>query len=245
MYFSKKIKGIVIKRRKHQEADLILTIFSESLGKIEARARGLRKAKSKMAGQLELFNLVKIELHRGRFWDLIIGAESINNFSNLKANLKKLVLAHFFAEFVDKFTPEGGKDIRFYNIFRDIFLDLDRFSKRREYLRAFIGGEVRLLKHLGLTPCLDRCLGCGALLSGGRFKLGEGGVYCPNCSTGVKYSDSIDQRTLSFLSQETRSQAREVKGNEQDLKKVSLALAGFFAAACLERPRALEFIKKL
>jgi len=222
-----------------------LTIFSEDLGKIEARAKGLRRAKSKMAGQLELFNLVKIELHRGRSWDLIIGAESINNFSNLKTSLKKLVLAHFLAEFVDKFAPEGGKDIRFYNIFRDIFLDLDRFSKRREYLKAFICGEIRLLNHLGLTPCLDRCLQCGALLSGGRFKLGEGGVYCPNCSAGVKYSNSVDQRTLSFLSQETQSQAREIKGSQQDLEKASLALAGFFAAACLEKPGALEFIKKL
>jgi len=242
MYFSKKTKGIVIKRRKHQEADLILTVFSRSLGKIEVLARGLRKAKSKMASQLELFNLAQIDLYRGRSWDLIIGAENINNFSNLKAELKKLVLVHFLAEFIDKFTPLEGRDARLYDIFRNILLDLNRFSKRQAYLKRFIQGEIRILDHLGIGPSLDQCLGCGSALTGGPFKLGEGGVYCSVCSAKVKYGNIIDQRIFEILVQEVQRKGEETLCNENDLEKTNLALLSFLSAACPEQPKTLEFV---
>lgn len=246
MFYSLKTKGIIIKRRRYGEADRILTVFCEDLGKIEVMARGVRKTRGKLKGHLELFTLVKLELIRGKARDIIIGAESLNYFKKLKADLDKVVLAHFLAEFVDKYLPERVADYKFYTIFRHLFLDLDKFSGKKEYLKKVVLGEWQILAHLGILPRFDQCLGCGGALSRGPLELGEGGVYCGRCAKGRGF---LVEKEILVGVVGGFGEVREVRGvgevGGEDLEKVSLALAHFLAMALAEKAKALGWLGRL
>ena len=76
------VEGIVIKRQNIGEADKLITLFTETLGKITLLARGIRKSSSRRVGSLELFNQVKVSAARGRGeLDTLTEVQLLNSFS--------------------------------------------------------------------------------------------------------------------------------------------------------------------
>lgn len=60
-----KTLGVVLRRTNYGEADRILNIITPA-GKVAAIAKGVRKARSKLAGGVEMFCLSELQIHRGR-----------------------------------------------------------------------------------------------------------------------------------------------------------------------------------
>lgn len=60
-----KTLGIVLRRTNYGEADRILNLITP-VGKISVIAKGVRRAKSKLAGGVEMFTLAEMNIHRGR-----------------------------------------------------------------------------------------------------------------------------------------------------------------------------------
>ena len=58
-------EAIILRRTDYGEADRILNILTPS-GKISAIAKGVRKARSKLAGGIEMFTLAELLIHSGR-----------------------------------------------------------------------------------------------------------------------------------------------------------------------------------
>ena len=58
-------RAVVLKRRDYREADRLLTLFTETHGRVDAIGRGLRKTTSKLSASLELFRIVEVELVYG------------------------------------------------------------------------------------------------------------------------------------------------------------------------------------
>lgn len=64
-------KGIVLAEKAVGEADRVYTILTRDLGKIHARAVGVRKDTSKLRGNVEPFCLTTVSLIKGKnFWRL-------------------------------------------------------------------------------------------------------------------------------------------------------------------------------
>lgn len=57
--------AVVLRRTNYGEADRILNLITPD-GKVSAMARGVRKARSKLAGGVEMFSLVEMNLHFGK-----------------------------------------------------------------------------------------------------------------------------------------------------------------------------------
>ena len=53
-------RSIILTRINYAEADRIITFLTPSNGKVRAIAKGVRKAKSKLAGGIELFSISDI-----------------------------------------------------------------------------------------------------------------------------------------------------------------------------------------
>ena len=83
----------VLRRTNFGEADRILNLITPE-GKISAIARGVRKEKSKLAGGVEMFSLIDINIHNGR-GDLAVvtSAKMLKFYNNLVTNLDKMELA--------------------------------------------------------------------------------------------------------------------------------------------------------
>ena len=60
-----KTLGYVLRRTNYGEADRILNIITPQ-GKISAIAKGVRREKSKLAGGVEMFSLVELNIHQGK-----------------------------------------------------------------------------------------------------------------------------------------------------------------------------------
>lgn len=138
------VEGIILKRTNFGEADRMLTVLTKNLGKISVIARGVRKITSRRAGNVELLNLVKIGLFKGKGYTLT-EAQSIKTFPRIKSNLAISTAGFHILELINKFLPENDPNPAIYALVKEI---LDEFenSPRQIILRAF---EIKILKATG------------------------------------------------------------------------------------------------
>jgi DNA repair protein RecO (recombination protein O) len=105
-------EGVVLARRNFGEADRILVLYTKNLGRISLLAKGIRRPKSKKRGHVEVFNIIRLQAVSGRGLDLIIEAEVIEDFKEIRTSLKKISLAYYIAEVIGRITHEGEKTLR-------------------------------------------------------------------------------------------------------------------------------------
>ncbi|MBR3180277.1 DNA repair protein RecO [Candidatus Saccharibacteria bacterium] len=85
--------GYVLRRTNYGEADRILNIITKQ-GKISAIAKGVRKSKSKLAGNIEIFSLIDFNIHQGKSeLGIVTGAKMLKHHSNILKNYDHLELA--------------------------------------------------------------------------------------------------------------------------------------------------------
>lgn len=83
----------VLRRTNYGEADRILNLITPQ-GKMAVMAKGVRKAKSKLAGGIEMFSLSELQIHRGRSeLGVLTGAKMVRYYSRLVGDLERMELA--------------------------------------------------------------------------------------------------------------------------------------------------------
>ena len=97
-----KTPGIVLFSRDYKEADRIYIIYTQNYGKISARAQGVRKINSKLAGHLEPLSESDLFIANAKHFSKIGGASLINSNKKIKANTKKVEVASFIAQIINK-----------------------------------------------------------------------------------------------------------------------------------------------
>lgn len=142
---SYKTEGIILKRTNYGEADRILTIYTKHYGKIRALAKGVRRITSRRSGSVELFNQAVIFLNKGKNLDLLTEAQVVNSFKSWRRDLKKVAVAYYFCELVDKLTPEEQPQPAVFQLLSR-FLGKISTASLPELTRSF---EVTLLEELG------------------------------------------------------------------------------------------------
>lgn len=73
---------------------------------MEVLAKGVRKITSKRSGQLELFNLVKLQVVEGKRYNVAAEVELLDSFPKFRKDLKKVSLVYELCEVVDLLTAE-------------------------------------------------------------------------------------------------------------------------------------------
>lgn len=144
-----KTEAIIIKRKNFGEADKIITAFTEKEGKVTIKAKGVRKITSRRSSHIELLNLSLLTLYKGKAWPLLVEAQTLQNFSLIKDDLKKIALSYYVLELVDKLCPEGQENYRIFNLLKDTLLKLSEEKEFRALISEF---EVELLWILGYYP---------------------------------------------------------------------------------------------
>jgi len=217
-----KTKGIVIKRSNFGEADRLLTIFSDKMGKIRAIGKGIRKQNSRLGGHLEPFCLGNLVIAEGRNLDIITEADIIECFFEIRNNLKSTHISYYLAEAVDRLTAENEKHPEVFYLLLEILKNIGQIND--ELLLSYF--ELNLLSELGFRPELNHCLKCRKILSDqdNYFDNLEGGIVCGNCqSNGIKISNNAIKLMRFFLKNELVT-LKKIKSSEeiqQEVKKIS------------------------
>lgn len=101
-------------RKDYSEADRVLAIYTRDFGKISYLAKGVRRPVSRKRGALEVFSRVKFSAVQSYGLDLITETETVESFSRVRKDLKKVAVAYFFVETVGKITREEEKNEQLY-----------------------------------------------------------------------------------------------------------------------------------
>jgi DNA repair protein RecO (recombination protein O) len=179
-------EAIVLHGLDYGESDRIVTFYTSEFGKIKGIAKGARRSRKRFANTLELFCCCRILFsRRGRdSLALIEDSRVENHFVMIRDDLEKTLIAAYLVELVDQFTLEGKKGSDLFQLLKEFLTLIDQGRAPEALVRFF---EIRLLKHAGYEPVLDRCLTCQQpveRMEDCRFSVRAGGLRCRTCQNG-------------------------------------------------------------
>ncbi len=173
-------RGVVLRTHKLGEADRIISLVTETRGKVRAVAKGVRKTSSRFGARLEPTTHVAIQCYEGRNLDVITQAERVEVFATIRGDLDLLRDAVAMLEVIDQVSQEGGHDAGHYRMLTGALRTLDE-SGSRVVTPAFF---AKLLAHDGVRPVTDRCAVCGQREDLVAFDLVAGGALCRTHRSG-------------------------------------------------------------
>jgi DNA repair protein RecO (recombination protein O) len=177
---SYKARGIVLRARNLGEADKIYTLFTDAHGKIDAVAKGVRRARSHVAGKLEFMSEATLTMHRGRTLDVIVSAEIARAHWAAIVDPGGFATAHVLAELVDSFCETHLALPDVFDLVRGALQALAVAPEPAALVPRF---QLRLLGALGFAPASDACVRCADALVGSSAwaDLEAGGLACARC----------------------------------------------------------------
>jgi DNA repair protein RecO (recombination protein O) len=196
-------EAIILRRHDFGEADRILTIMTPELGKLRVIAKGVRKITSRKAGHVELFTRVKLLLARGRNFDIVSQAETIEPYRPLREDLLRGSYAHYLSELIDVFAQEGSEDSALYDLLANGLAWVAEAPTPALAARYF---EMRLLTLTGYRPQLFRCARTGepvdidaANVQNVAFSPMEGGILSPGAALQARDAFSLPVNVVRVL----------------------------------------------
>ncbi len=222
-------EAVIIKKTKLREADVIFTLYTPRLGKIQAFAKSVRKTKSKMAGHLELLTHSQVSLARGRNLDTIIGSQTINSFLPLKSDLWLTSCGLYVIELVNQFTADDVENLSLFRLLLATMEQLCRSGNRDLTLRYF---ELRLLDEVGYRPQLYQCVSCEKTLEPvvNSFSPEAGGMLCPDCAVSHPSGQPLSvnaQKVLRLMQNSDYSTVERLKIDASLSRELERALSSY------------------
>ena len=196
-----KTAAVILHSLDYGESDRILTFYTADFGKLTGIAKGARRSKKRFANILELFSCIQIVFsRRGRdSLALIEEGSMLNHYPGIREDLEKTLVASYLLELTDKFTHEGKKNAELFQLILSFLVLVEAGNNREDLLRFF---EMRLLKHAGYEPALDRCMACRKAVGDAdvyHFVARDGGVRCMSCEPRYPGAIPVSLGTIRTL----------------------------------------------
>ena len=150
-----KEQGIVLRTMNLGEADRIVTILTQGIGKVRAVAKGVRKTKSRFGARLEPFTHVDLLLYEGRELDIVTQADIISPFAQIRADYGRFVAGEMILEAAEKIIEERERNTRMFMLVLSALRRLcEPDADAPTVADAFL---LRLTSLAGFSPSLTAC----------------------------------------------------------------------------------------
>lgn len=215
----------MLRARPLGEADRIIRLFTSEHGKLDAVAKGVRRAKSHFAGRLEFGNECELQMHRGRSLDVIVHADIVRAPWERLVEPERFATAHLVAELIDASCEPDLAVPEIYELLAGMLGAIAASDAPRALVPRF---SLRLLASLGIEPPVDGCIRCGKPFAVAQAWVDPqaGGFICATCREGWRDLIELDAQDLRNLA---------------DL----CAPRGAARAALLARPRVCTAVEEL
>lgn len=194
-----KTRAIILSSYPYREHDRIVSFFSDAFGRIEARARGVRKLGSKLAGHLEPFIKTELLLANGRRWDILAGSRTHDPRAAIRADIGKTAAASVCVEAVKRATRPFSREHGVYELLDQALLSVERARAASEEAHLATRFVWELISQMGFAPELGRCINCKRALAEGKFSCEGGGMLCEQCAPRDAFADAVDHAMLAQL----------------------------------------------
>ncbi|MCQ8212534.1 DNA repair protein RecO [Cetobacterium somerae] len=109
-----KTKGLIIKKVDFGEGDRIITIFSESFGKIDLLVKGIRKSKKRDQSSVDLLTLSNFTFYKKGDNFILNTIDSIDFFYDLKKDIEKLEITSYILSIINELVLPGERKKEFF-----------------------------------------------------------------------------------------------------------------------------------
>ena len=185
--------AIVLRRADYREDDRMITLFSPTMGRIDALCRGCRRQKSPLMAASELFCAGEYVLYTAKERTTVVSCQVTDTYYGLRADYERLSHGMYALELcAAAVQPDQENERLFMLLLRSLAHLCYSDVQPRRVTAVFLMGLVSLL---GFRPQVARCARCGrpilpsAAAEGtlaASFDPEVGGVLCPSCSAGEK-----------------------------------------------------------
>ena len=175
----KTVNALVLREVRYKEADRILTLLTDTDGRLTVRARGALRKSSRTAAATQQLTWSEMTLfgNRGR-WTVNEAAVK-EDFGGLRADMEKLALGAYFAECAEALSVEDQPDPALLQLCLNCLYALSRGLCPAEKIKAAF--ETRLMCLAGYAPELGFCAVCGREPEDPELSLEHGRVCCRAC----------------------------------------------------------------
>lgn len=246
---SYRTKGVVLKRRPLGEADRIITFFTEELGLCQGVAKGLRRTKSKMAGSLETFSNVDLQLYgkAGRDLLTVTGATTLDTFQVIRDDLYKTAYGALVLESVAELTPPREAHPAVYQALVAYCRVLEQTKRPIRLSYLFM---LQVIAARGFTPLTETCCLCGREAGTGimGWSARSGGIICSTCKKERPVGQTISEELWKAINSGLTTNVEELDkipvGKKEQEQMIEIIESWLHMH--IERPlRAEQFIESM
>jgi DNA repair protein RecO (recombination protein O) len=179
--------AVVLRTYKTGESDRVVVLWTRHHGKVRVLAKGIRKATSRLGGNLETLAYVNVDLVKTR-GDFYIARHVTHRerLTTLRSSYDRINAGYAVVEVVDAIPSDDVADEGIFDLLARVLLTLDDESFEPALVPTSF--YFRLLAHDGSEPVVDACVNCareGPLVA---FDAQVGGTLCAECRSGTSIS---------------------------------------------------------
>jgi DNA repair protein RecO (recombination protein O) len=240
MFTHYRTQGLILEKTDQGETDRIFTVFTKDFGKLDLLAKAERKTASKLKGALENFYLSEVEFIQGKAYKTLTDAILIDDFKNLRKDLKKLQITHKISELFDNLIKGEEPDSQIWQLLTETFNTLNTCNlKPKIYSLIYYYFLWNFLSILGYQPEFYQCSVCQGKITPESifFSPQEGGLICARCTISVKSAKQIDENTVKIIRLMLKKDLptlKKLKIEDETLKQLSL-ISNFYLSETLEQ----------
>ena len=179
--------AVVLRTYKSGESDRVAVLWTRHYGKVRVLAKGIRKASSRLGGNLETLAYVDVDLVRTR-GDFYIARHVAHRerLTTLRSSYGRINAGYAVVEVVDAIPSDDVADEGIFDLVTRVLLTLD--DERFDPALVPASFYFKLLAHDGSEPVVDVCVNCGRSEPLVAFDAQVGGTLCPDCRSGTSIS---------------------------------------------------------
>ncbi|MFH0979600.1 MAG: DNA repair protein RecO [Candidatus Roizmanbacteria bacterium] len=148
MVRSFKTEALVLRKKSLLHKDILVSLFSETDGKVNVFAKGVKKLTSRRSPHLQTGNLINVQLHKKNDRIYLEESNLVSGFSELKKDQEKVNILYQFFFVLERILPEHQKEEAVYNLTKSFLVKLSKSASNYDILAVYFN---KLLKLLGYT----------------------------------------------------------------------------------------------
>ena len=208
-------EAIVLRTYRVGEADKLVVFLTRQHGKIQGRAKGARRPRSKFGGSLEIGTEIELTFFEKESREMVSvdHCDIIHSgFSHAGDPFHACTLA-YFADLVDSFAPDREPNAKLYRLMKAAAASLTTGVDPTGLARYF---EAWVLRLGGFYPTGQTCSACGKNLiqDGAHYVIDEHQLRCTRCGQKARNGVPLSPAALRYLAQIWRRSPGELPAPE-------------------------------
>ena len=241
-------KALVLREVRYKEADRILTVLSDTGGKMTVKARGALRKGSRLTAATQQLTYAEMTLFGNKGKYTVNEASILEDFAGLRSDISALALGCYFAECTEAMAVEDQPDTELLQLALNSLYALSKgLCDSRRIKAAF---ELRLASIAGYTPDLNFCCVCGkAEPERPYLSLTDGKIACSECrNINFERPLPLEPDTLEAMRYIVNAPAKKLfsfRTEENCLQELSNAAERYFLRQADRSFASLDYFRKL